>query len=103
MVERVSSMDPLEYLITVLTKIELMSKLIEVKEEQAADWLVRATAFEEQVVVGMSTVERRAVEKRIRLCRKEAERVEEQLKEDREELEELEDARVGLECAGVRL
>jgi hypothetical protein len=96
-------MDPLEYLITVLTKIELMSKLIEVKEEQAADWLVRATAFEEQVVVGMSTVERRAVEKRIRLCRKEAERVEEQLKEDREELEELEDARVGLERAGVRL
>ena len=96
-------MDPLEYLITVLSKIEMLSKLIEVKEEQAADWLVRATAFEEQIVVGMSAVERRSVEKRVRLCMKEAERVEEQLKEERKELEELEDARVGLERAGIRL
>ena len=46
-------MDPLEYLITVMSKIERLSKLIEVEEEQAADWLVRATAFEEQIVMGM--------------------------------------------------
>ena len=96
-------MDPLEYLATLLSRIEQLSKLIEVEEEQIADWLIRSTAFEERLVVGLSAADRRAIEKRIRVCLKESERLGELLKENRRELEELEEARAGLERAGVRL
>ena len=96
-------MDPLEYLMTVLTKIEKLSRVIEVEEEQAADWLARAYGYEERIVPGMNAAEKKSLEKRIRLCVKEAERVEELLKEEKKELEELEDARIGLERAGFRL
>ena len=89
-------MDPLEYLATVISRIKKLSKIIEMEEEQVADWLVRDTGFEERLVVGMSVVDRRAVEKRIRVCLKESERLEELLKEERRELEELEEARAGL-------
>ena len=96
-------MDPLEYLATLLSRIEQVSKLIEVEEEQTADWLIRSTAFEERLVVGLGAADRRAIEKRIRVCLKESERLGELLTEHKRELEELEEARAGLERAGVRL
>ena len=96
-------MDPLEYLATLLSKVELLSKMIEVEEEQVADWVGRATALEETIVMGMRLSERRSIEKKIRVCLKEAERLEEAVRREKKELEELEGARVGLERAGYRV
>ena len=96
-------MDPLEYLATLLSKVELLSRMIEVEEEQVADWAGRATALEESIVMGMNLSERRSIEKKIRVCWKEAERLEEAVRREKKELEELEEARIGLERAGFRM
>ena len=96
-------MDPLEYLASLMSRVEMLSKMIEVREEQVADWAGRASALEETVVVGMGLRERRGVEKKIRVCTQEAERLEEALCKERKELEELEEARAGLERAGFRV
>lgn len=96
-------MDPLEYLASLESRIELLSRVIEVKEEQVADWVGRATALEETIMMGMRPTERRCVERRIKVCLKEAERVEEVLVKERKELEDLEEARIGLERAGFKV
>ena len=96
-------MDPLVYLATLISKIELLSKSIELNEEQVADWMGRATVLEESVVVGIGLAERRGIERKIRVCLGEAERLEEAVRSDKQELEELEEARVGLERAGIRV
>ena len=96
-------MEPLRYLATLITKIEKLSRIIELEEEQVADWLARAAVLEESIVRGMGMAERREVEKKIQLCIQESERVEEVLGEERKELEELEEARAGLERAGFRM
>ena len=96
-------MDPLKYLAALMTRIEKLRKMIELEEEQVADWLARAAALEESIVRGMGPVERREVEKRIQLCTEESERVEELLSGEKKELEELEEARAGLEQAGFKI
>ena len=96
-------MEPLKYLATLMSRIERLSKIIELEEEQVADWTGRASALEESVVLGMSVLERRAVERRAKVCMEEAERLEEVLVQERKELEELEEARAGLERAGFRV
>ena len=96
-------MEPLRYLATLITKIEKLSRIIELEEEQVADWLARAAVLEESIVRGMGMAERREVEKKIQLCIQESERVEEVLGEERKELEGLEEARAGLERAGFRM
>ena len=96
-------MEPLKYLATLMSRIERLSKIIELEEEQVADWTGRASALEESVVLGMSVLERRAVERRAKVCMEEAERLEEVLGQERKELEELEEARAGLERAGFRV
>ena len=96
-------MEPLKYLATLMSRIERLSKIIELEEEQVADWIGRASALEESVVLGMSVLERRAVERRAKVCMEEAERLEEVLVQERKELEELEEARAGLERAGFRV
>ena len=96
-------MEPLKYLASLMSRIEKLSKIIELEEEQVADWIGRASALEESVVLGMSVLERRAVERKAKLCMEEAERLEEMLGQEKKELEELEEARAGLERAGFRV
>ena len=96
-------MEPLRYLATLITKIEKLSRIIELEEEQVADWLARAAVLEESIVRGMGMAERREVEKKIQLCIQESERVEELLSGEKKELEELEEARAGLEQAGFKI
>ena len=96
-------MEPLKYLASLMSRIEKLSKIIELEEEQVADWIGRASALEESVVLGMSVLERRAVERKAKVCMEEAERLEEMLGQERKELEELEEARAGLERAGFRV
>ena len=96
-------MEPLKYLASLMSRIEKLSKIIELEEEQVADWIGRASALEESVVLGMSVLERRAVERKAKVCMEEAERLEEMLGQEKKELEELEEARAGLERAGFRV
>ena len=96
-------MDPLAYLATLVTKIEKLSRIVEIEEEQVVDWLARAALLEERIVGGMGVSERREMERKIVLCIQESERVEKVLNEERKELEELEEARAGLERAGFRM
>ena len=96
-------MEPLKYLATLMSRIEKLSRIIELEEEQVADWVGRASALEESVVLGMSVLERRAVERKAKVCMEEAERLEELMSQERKELEELEEARAGLERAGFRM
>ena len=99
----VFAMDPLEYLAYLMTRIERLSRSVELGEEQLADWIGRAAALEEGPIMGLSMPERREREKKIRVCLREAERVEELLNDEKVELEELEEARAGLERAGFRV
>ena len=96
-------MEPLKYLATLMSRIEKLSRIIELEEEQVADWVGRASALEESIVLGMSVLERRAVERKAKVCMEEAERLEELMSQERKELEELEEARAGLERAGFRM
>lgn len=96
-------MEPLAYLASLMSRIETLSKVVEIEEEQVADWVSRATVLEESLVLGMGSEEKKAVRKKIRVCLEEAGRLEGLLEKERKELEELEEARAGLERAGFRV
>ena len=96
-------MDPEVYLCSITTQIEILQHVLEVREDQVADWTVRAAMHEERRVAGLSAMERGNLDRLIDHCVAEAERVGRLLLKERDELERLERAKAALEGAGFEV